>query len=142
MSGESPSAATVSRNPGTPTVLIVDDEAVVLRVYGKVLRTAGFTVLAAADGDEALEILKVEPVSVMVTDLVMPEREGLETIVAARRRWPDLKILAMSGAFDGSLLGTAIALGAQGSLLKPVTAEALVDAVRAVLAPGSSCAEA
>lgn len=80
-----------------PTVLLIDDEKSILEVMRNSLAKAGYTVLSAGDGKEGLELLRSESVDAVVTDIIMPEKEGIETIIEIRREWQDLPILAISG---------------------------------------------
>jgi CheY-like chemotaxis protein len=117
-----------------PTVLLVDDEALVRHTLEPGLRLNGYEVLHAGDGDEALDVLSSEPVDVVVTDLAMPRREGIETIIEIRRRFPHVKVIAFSGVFGGFCLGMARQLGADATLSKPLLTETLRRTVDAVLA--------
>jgi CheY-like chemotaxis protein len=114
-------------------ILVVDDDAAVRSLFHAILARAGFRVMEAADGAQALAALREGGVDVVITDLVMPEKEGLETIGEIRRSYPHVKIAAVSGAFGGRFLETASLLGADATLAKPVTEEALVDMVRRLL---------
>ncbi|MFC4352666.1 response regulator [Fodinicurvata halophila] len=79
------------------TILLIDDEKSILEVMGNSLGKAGYTVLSAGDGKEGLELLRSEPVDVVVTDIIMPEKEGIETIIEIRAMAKDMPILAISG---------------------------------------------
>ena len=85
---------------------------------------------------EAVQHVNISEVDLMITDLIMPEQEGLETIEILHRRRPDLKIIAISGKFGGQFLRVAKLFGAQATLTKPVLPDQLLEAVRQVL--GSS----
>ena len=115
------------------TVLLVDDEALVRQSLDAGLRLNGYEVLHAGDGDEALDVLSSTPVDVVVTDLAMPRREGLETIIEIRRRFPHVKVIALSGVFGSFYLGMARQLGADAALSKPVRTELLRRTVNDVL---------
>lgn len=117
-----------------PTILIADDEAGLRLMLGRVLEKAGFVVIPVANGKEAVEAVGRCPVDLVITDLVMPEREGIETIVLLRREYPGLRIVAMSGAWGGQYLETAKLLGADAALEKPIEAANLVNLVRTLLA--------
>ena len=119
--------------PAPGRILIVDDEAEIRKLLRQFLESAGYSVIEAADGRRAVSAVDAGGVSLVITDLVMPEKEGIETIREMRQRHPDVKIIAMSGAFGGRFLKTAEMLGAHSTLLKPVRAEGLVRAVRDVL---------
>jgi len=114
-------------------VLFVDDDAAVTLFASRVLREAGFEVLVAGDGSLALSMIEAEHPDLVITDLVMPGREGLETIMMLRKSHPSLPVIATSGAFDGHFLKPAAMLGARARLPKPFSQEALLEAVRAVL---------
>jgi two-component system, cell cycle sensor histidine kinase and response regulator CckA len=114
-------------------ILVADDEEAVLRLFEKILTDAGYEVLLARDGDQAVEIASRGEINLVITDLVMPNREGIETIRAIKAGHPGLKIVAMSGAFKGSFLRMAELLGAHAALAKPVSPEQLLDVVAKAL---------
>ena len=114
-------------------ILVVDDEAAVRSYLRAVLEEGGYVVSEAADGKEALRLALAEPPGLVITDLVMPEQEGIETIQVLRRRVPHVGIIAISGAFGGQFLATAKILGADIILDKPIGAEVLLAKVAEVL---------
>ena len=114
-------------------ILIVDDEPEVRKVLRAMLQSNGYEVLEAADGAEVGELLGSGVIHVLITDLVMPEREGIETIMAARRDHPDLKIIAMSGAAGGSYLKRAKGLGADATLAKPLRSHTVLQTVQQLI---------
>jgi DNA-binding response OmpR family regulator len=114
-------------------ILFVDDDAAVVIFASRVLRDAGFEVLVAGDGDVALSTAEAEHPDLVITDLVMPGREGLETIMILRKSHPSIPVIAISGAFNGHFLKPALMLGARAALPKPFSEAELLDAVRAVL---------
>jgi CheY-like chemotaxis protein len=116
-----------------PTILLVDDEALVRHTLEASLRLNGYEMLHAGDGDEALDVLAAASVDLVVTDLAMPGREGIETIIEIRRRFPHVKVIALSGVFGGFFLGMARQLGADAALSKPVRTELLRRTVNDVL---------
>lgn len=69
----------------------------------------------------------------MITDLVMPEQEGLETILAIRKNWPHIPMIAISGAFGGTYLEFAKKLGADAMFRKPFEAETILSEVRRLI---------
>jgi CheY-like chemotaxis protein len=118
-------------------VLVVDDEPVVREVIVEMVADAGHTVLSAEDGNEALRLFREHSIDLVITDLIMPAREGLETILELKRLDPDVRIIAMSGGGRGAFgdyLEMALHLGAHCALAKPLTRQALQDAVDGVLA--------
>jgi CheY-like chemotaxis protein len=126
-SAERPDPATDRRK----VVLIVDDEAPIRTLMSRILTARGFDVHDVADGRRALEYDGV--VDVVVTDLVMPEQEGLETIRLLHQARPGVAIVAMSGAFGGAFLHTARLLGASAVLRKPFDPETLVATIQGVV---------
>ena len=102
-------------------------------LLAEILREAGYEVAVAADGAQAQKALKESHFELMITDLAMPNVEGLETIQAVRRNYPQLNIIALSGAFGSEFLGVAKHLGARATLQKPVGPDQLLAAVRSVL---------
>lgn len=119
------------------TILLVDDNAGLLKMQSEFLRHAGHAVTTAVNGKEALRLTQDQVFDLVVTDLVMPEKEGIETIIELRRKIPTMRIIAMSGggrvdAKDYLLL--AQKLGAAKTLAKPFSGKELVDAIASVLA--------
>lgn len=108
------------------SILIVDDDPLLRLIASEMLREAGYVVSEAEDGDIALRRLEGEPVDLAILDLLMPNKEGVETIQEIKRRWPRTKIIAISGGGRvdaGYLLPLAKAMGADAVYKKPLTAE-------------------
>ena len=117
-------------------ILLVDDEAIVLRALAEVLALDHHDVTTASNGNSALAALAREAFDVVITDVVMPDKEGLETIIAMRKLKPALPIIAMSGGGRGNAadyLDLAAKLGARKTLAKPFSTQVLLDAVSDVL---------
>ena len=115
-------------------ILVVDDEEDVRRVACSFLEDAGYETVEAGNGLEALEELRRAPCDLVLTVLVMPEKEGAETVMELRKLYPDLGIIAMSGVVGAEFyLRAARMLGAGATLLKPFTREELIDSVEAIL---------
>lgn len=115
-------------------ILVVDDDAGVRDVVRSMLESEGYIVAVAQNGREALSALKSEDFQVIITDLVMPEQEGIETIKIVRRDYPAVKVIAMSGAFGGDYLRIAGYLGAHGTLAKPLQMSSVLKVVADALA--------
>jgi DNA-binding response OmpR family regulator len=123
------------------TCVVADDHPAILALVTRVLSQQQFRVFTAPDGRKALELLAAQPsCDLLVTDLAMPDGEGIETIRTVRQRYPTVKILAISGAFGGHMLRAAQMLGADATLGKPFTPDTLVATVRALLEPGTGIA--
>ena len=120
--------------PACPArILVADDEPGVRTFLRKVLEGRGYEVIEAANGKEAVKQVRSQKVDLLITDLVMPEQEGIETIIALRGEAAGIGIIAISGAFGGRYLDAARQLGAHSVLTKPVSAEVLLAKVAEVL---------
>jgi len=118
-------------------VLLVDDEATVLELLKTVLELDEHEVTTARDGNAALAAMANASFDVIVTDIVMPDREGIGLIMEIQKLKPNIPIIAMSGGGRGSVtdyLEMAALLGARRTLSKPFSTQELLDAVRDVLA--------
>ncbi len=120
-------------------VLVIDDSPTVREMARLALEPAGHEVLQAADGRVGVDIQRVLSCDVVITDLLMPEKEGLETILELRREWPQLKIIAVSGGSavlnKMDLLQAARSFGAAQTISKPFTARQLIDSVAQAVSP-------
>lgn len=114
------------------TILIVDDDETDRVGLAAILRQAGHAVLTAADGDEALEIFLAQRVHLVVTDMVMPGRDGLGLISALREVDPGAEIIAISGKSRGQLEASKV-FGARRVLAKPIDRQDLLAAVDEVV---------
>jgi len=113
-------------------ILVVDDEEIIRFTLRQILEKAGHEVLEAANGQDALDSYEEHRVDLVITDIIMPEKEGIETIVELRQRQPDLRIIAVSGGGRTRTLDyleIAERLGADGALAKPLNRQAVIDAV-------------
>jgi DNA-binding response OmpR family regulator len=111
------------------SVLFVDDEQPIRDLFGRALMAAGIEVDCAADGNKALAKLKLRRYDAVVIDIIMPDREGVETIVEVRKQWPDTFIIAISGGGRigaDDFLQLAKMVGADCTLTKPFTPRALL----------------
>lgn len=118
-------------------ILVIDDDPVVRQTIGRILERAGHDVELAANGDEGLRMYHAGRHELVITDLYMPEKEGIETIQELRAERPDLLILAVSGGIlgddaEGALIDAEL-LGASGTLAKPFTTEELQGTVGRLL---------
>lgn len=118
-------------------ILLVDDEPMLRRTLRTMLEKAGHAVTEAADGQQALMMFTAARPDLVLTDIVMPNREGVETIGEMRLRDASVPIIAMSGggsSTNGELfLSLAHHLGASQTLSKPIRQAALLEAVDACL---------
>ncbi len=118
-------------------VLVADDDEQVRSVLSRMLLRAGHEVLLAEDGFQASELYREKRADVVILDLYMPEKEGLETLLELRTEFPEIKIIVISGgggAFKLDPLRTAERLGAVKTLTKPIWSADLVAALDEALA--------
>ncbi len=113
--------------------LVVDDDLEIGRFTARILDQAGYQVLTASDGQEALALLDTGDVDVLVTDLAMPRLDGLDLISELRQSNRLLPVVATSGEDYTTYLKIAICLGASVMLLKPYTPQQLTEAVQEAL---------
>ncbi len=121
-------------------VLVVDDDSGVRSTLGKMLTAAGYEVILAADGAEATRLWRERRPDLVIMDLFMPEKDGIETIVELRAYTPGIPIIAMSGGGAGNrvdLLQDAMLLGAVATIEKPFEKRAMMDLVAHSLAAAS-----
>jgi DNA-binding response OmpR family regulator len=120
-------------------ILVIDDDHDVRACIRNILDQSGYTVLVAENGSVGIEIIGHNPVDLVIVDLFMPEKEGIETIIELRKGYVDLKILAISGGIPGygpdHFLHIAQKLGADGTLDKPFDMNQLLRKVESLLAP-------
>ena len=115
-------------------ILVVDDDFETRAIIEKMLLSAGHEVICAANGLEALQLCRAESADLVLTDLFMPEVDGIEAIQAIRREFPNVKIIAMSGNPTAtSMLSVARRLGTIATLQKPFTEAELVTVLKEVL---------
>lgn len=113
-------------------VLLIDDEQMVRKIVRKMLERSGHEVTEAENGRLGLEQLKTDRFDLVITDIIMPEMEGVETLMTVREQYPDVKVIAMSGGGrTGNIdfLGAAEKLGASAILHKPFTLGSLTAAI-------------
>lgn len=117
-------------------ILVIDDDDTLRAMLRRLFCAAGYEVAVAEDGMEAIRIQQIRPFDLIMTDLVMPEKEGLEVIMEFRKKYPATKIIAMSGGgriHPDQYLELARSLGAQRAFTKPFKAKEVLAAVRELL---------
>lgn len=117
-------------------VVVIDDNPAICDILSKVLSRHGHEVATAADGALGEALVEAEPTDLVVTDIIMPNREGLETILSLRKAHPALPIIAMSGGGRMrklDVLELAGRLGADRVLEKPLDRQAFLAAVSELL---------
>jgi CheY-like chemotaxis protein len=118
-------------------ILVIDDDAVVRTTLKHLLRDAGYEIATAEDGVRGMAQFRSEQPDLVITDILMPEQEGIQTIAEMRKAKPDAKIIAISGSGrigDADFLKMARSLGAMDVVSKPFDAEELLTIVENCLA--------
>jgi len=121
-------------------ILLIDDEELVRTALRKALETSEHEVVEAENGDHALVWHKKQPFDLIITDIIMPGKEGIETIMDLKQESPELPIIAISGGGPDrhmTYLETAKFFGADHMLTKPFSSEALHNCVDTCLAKGA-----
>jgi len=120
------------------SILLIDDDAPIRAFLRQVLEEAGYKVIEASNGQEGLRQFRQTPTDFVITDLLMPDTDGLEVTVGLRRESPTVKIIALSGGSGHwDYLDAAKFLGAHRTMRKPVTRADLLQAVEQELGGGS-----
>jgi len=117
-------------------ILVIDDDVQVRQLLRLILEQAGYEVLDAGDGNEGMKLFSMEPTDLVITDIIMPEKEGIETIRELQRDYPEVKIIAISGGGRVSAedyLRTAECFGVDRTFAKPLKREELLEAIRELL---------
>ena len=125
------------------SILVADDEDSIRSLLGHFLSGAGHSVVIVGSAREACEAIARQPFDLIITDVLMPDGDGLDLITESRKRQPNARILAISGGgryLEGSeYLKLARGLGAHTAMMKPFTWQQLKDGIdRALTAPGDS----
>lgn len=118
-------------------ILVVDDEEPIRTLVGKIVAKDGHEVMEAEDGVRACETYQDAEIDLIITDLVMPRKNGIEMIMQLKKSRPDIKVIAISGGagFSGQidLLSVAQLLGARHIIKKPFTVDEIRTAVNDML---------
>lgn len=119
-------------------ILIIDDEELVRLTLRQMLLSDNHEVFEASNGKDGVAMQKANPADVVITDIIMPGQEGIETIVQLRQADPGLKIIAISGGGrmkNMDFLKVASKLGADAVLSKPFSVKDILSAVQTLTAP-------
>ncbi|HPG37760.1 MAG TPA: response regulator [bacterium] len=118
-------------------ILVIDDEEEVREILKQMLELEGYQVITAGDGNQGLKLFRQNPTDLVITDIIMPEKEGIETIIELRNEFPNVKIISISGGGRISptdYLTMSKKLGAVKSFTKPFERKKLLKAVEELLA--------
>jgi CheY-like chemotaxis protein len=120
-----------------PAILLIEDNEPLRDMLVGALSGAGYEVHSAGDGKQGMRLLKTQPVSLLITDIVMPEQDGIETLHLLRRSHPQLPVIAISGDSSRNAalyLSISCKLGAVRTLQKPFAVSVLLEACAQALA--------
>ena len=113
------------------SILLIDDNDQIRTLLRRVLEEAGYFVIDAANGREGLRQFRQTPVALVITDLLMPDSDGLEVTMTLRRESPYVKIIVLTGGSgEPNLLEVAKTLGAHRTMKKPIEMTELLEAVQ------------
>ncbi len=115
------------------SVLIIEDDDFVKNMLRQTFKQAGYEVATASNGRIGIQLYQSEPFDIVITDLIMPDMEGIETITQLRKYNPGVKVIAISGGGRNrpdDYLHLASKLGAAKTFTKPVDRDELLEAVR------------
>jgi CheY-like chemotaxis protein len=115
------------------SILIVDDEAPIRDLIRRKLESCGYAVTEAADGRDAIRALRGQPFNVVITDIMMPDTNGIELACHVRKNCPQTKLIAISAPGNGLFLDSAGGLGAHRTFSKPLVLAELAAAVEELL---------
>jgi DNA-binding NtrC family response regulator len=121
-------------------IMVVDDDASIRRTLHILLSKAGYEVVQAADGSEAVRLWRERGGDLVITDLHMPKKDGIETIIELLAHTPGIRIIAMSGGGQTKrldLLGNMALLGSIHTIEKPFTLSEMLTAVNRALKPAA-----
>ncbi len=124
------------QTPDQQSILVIDDDETIRELLRAILEHEGYRVLEAPDGDEGIKQFIETPTDLVITDLIMPGKEGIETIRDLRRKFPGVKIIAISGGGrigPDSYLKMAKGVGALRTLSKPFDKTILLKTVKEVI---------
>ncbi|MGD8990565.1 MAG: response regulator [Desulfobacterales bacterium] len=125
-------------------ILIIDDESQIRSMLRLMLERGGYEVIEAADGMEGIRQYRDNPADLIITDLIMPNKDGIGMIIELKKEFPRVKIIAMSGGGvnrpEGYLDG-AKKLGATRTLTKPIDRDEMLNAIKETLKGDMASAE-
>jgi two-component system chemotaxis response regulator CheY len=119
-------------------VLVVDDSAAIRKILQRVLRQTGMairTIFEAGDGQQALEVLKVQNIALVLSDINMPKMDGLQLLASVRSsvQWRHIPVVMITTEGGETKVGEAVRLGAAGYVRKPFTADQIKEKLAGIL---------
>ena len=117
-------------------ILLIDDDPDILKIFKQFLEIEGHSVVTASNGQMGIDIFRNDRADLIITDIVMPVKDGLKTIMELDKEFPEIKVIAISGGGviePDRYLALAECVGVKQTLTKPVTKKQLINAVNEVL---------
>lgn len=115
-------------------ILVVDDEQIIRDDISEYLSIIGYKVITAGNGKEGLDLVKSENPDLIITDIIMPEMEGIEFIGKVKKSFKNIPVIAMSGSsFGKKFLDAACLIGAEAKFEKPFDLDKLLKKVESLL---------
>lgn len=131
-----PGAGDSDKKASMQSILVIDDDKLMCLALARILASAGYSVAQAFNGDEGLQMYRSQKFDLVITDLIMPDKEGIQIIRELRKEDSQIRIIAMSAGGRGGAtdyLKWARLMGAKQCLSKPIKREDLLNAVTSVL---------
>ncbi len=118
-------------------ILVMEDDMQFRQMLRLTLERGGYEVVEASDGMEGMKLYRQDPTDLIITDIIMPEKEGVETVIELKRDFPDVKIIAISGGSRGldaqNCLSYVEQLGVERVFTKPFDRQELLGAIQELL---------
>lgn len=111
-------------------ILVIDDETIVGLSCERALSAEGYEVKSVLSGKKGLELLEEEPFGIIFLDLKMPDMDGMELLKTIKERWPETKVIMITGYTSVETAVTALKLGAFNYIEKPFDPDTLFNAVK------------
>ena len=115
---------------GKPVMLVVDDEAEILKLFKEIFELRGWQVLAVPTGEAALAIIKKQKITIVLLDICLPDRSGIDILKDIKSKYPKLPVVMITAlGYEDEPVNKAIAFGASGYVSKTVAIKALIIAI-------------
>lgn len=117
-------------------ILVIDDDVQMRQMLKQMLERQGYEVVEASDGKQGLALYRQTPTDLIITDIIMPEKEGVEMILELKRDFPDVKIIAISGGardIDAQCCLAYVESKVSRTFIKPFNREELLEAIQNLL---------
>jgi len=117
-------------------ILAVDDEPIVLQCCQRILEDQGHAVRLVGSADEAIAAMKLDPFEILLVDIKMPVRDGIDLVREIKEKWPKTSILVMTGYATSETVRRSRIVGADEFIAKPFTPDELLEILRPIISQG------